>query len=240
MSVVFDGHDLGDLFICGEPELSILNATPNIVTTSGKAGAMFAGTSFDTSTVSFQITAIGDNATDRRNAFSTLGMWLNVDEPKRLILPDTPDRYYLAVPDGGVDITRHYDGEVATLTFSLINPVAYGKEIPLTVPSGGSITFNVGGTYKTRPRIQASAVRDSQALVWGLKLDDGAFVHVETGSDSARTVDIDCDERTCIVNSSVSLITLDSNWLELTPGTHTLAMDKGTGAASVTFCERWL
>ena len=110
----------------------------------------------------------------------------------------------------------------------------------LTVPSGGSISFNVGGTYRARPRITASAVRDSSSQVWGLKLDNADFVHVVTGSASARSVDIDCDGRTCIVNSSTSMITLDSDWLELAPGTHTLVMDKGTGAATVKYRERWL
>jgi predicted phage tail component-like protein len=240
MNVIFDGHDLDELFICGEPEITILDMTPNIKPTDAHEGAVFAGTSFGTSTVKFQIAVIGESAEARRNAFSNLGMWLDVDEPKRLVLPDTPDRYYMAVPSGGLDIKRHYDGEIATLTFVLVNPVAYGREISFTVPSGGSITFNVGGTYKTRPRIQASAVRDSSSLVYGLRLDEQDFVHIATGSASARTVDVDCDERTCKVNSSVSMITLDSDWLEFEPGTHTLRMDNGTGAATVTYRERWL
>ena len=36
------------------------------------------------------------------------------------------------------------------------------------------------------------------------------------------------------------MITTDSDWLVLEPGTHTLAIDNGTGAATVTFVERWL
>jgi hypothetical protein len=118
--------------------------------------------------------------------------------------------------------------------------VAYGAARTVTVPSGGSVEFNVGGTYKTMPRITANAARDSSSLVWGLRLDGGDFVHVATGSNAVKSVLIDCAERICTVAGAVALPTLDSDWLELEPGTHTLAMDNGTGAATVVFTERWL
>ena len=237
--LIFDGHSFGELFIYGDPKISILSSNAKYAQSDSKDGSIVIGKSWSNSAVTFTIVATG-TADERRNAFSTLGMWLDVDEPKKLVLPDTPDRYYMAIPNGSIDLTRYIEAETASVTFDIVDPIAYGREVTVTVPSGGSVTFNVGGTYKTRPRISATATRNSSSLVYGLKLDNANYIHVATGSASARTVSIDCEKRTCIVNSSVSMITLDSNWLEFAPGGHTLAMDNGTGDATVTYFERWL
>lgn len=239
MTVLFDGHDLSELVICGDPEITILGSSTACATPSGRDGVVVMGRTWSASTVCFTVTAIGD-ATRRRDAMSMLGRWLDVSGPRPLVLPDTPDRFYMAVPDKQVKLARFFGGESGKLTFNVVDPAAYGLERAVTVPSGGSATFTVGGTYKTKPRIAANAVRSPSSLVWGLRLDDGDFVHVATGSASARAVAIDCAERTCVVNSSVALPTLDSDWLELEPGEHTLRMDNGTGEATVTFVERWL
>lgn len=239
MSLTFNGHDLTADFICGEPKRSIIKATPTLHERSLN-GSVFAGMRFAASSISFTIATMASTATERREAFSTLGSWLDVDEPKQLVLPETPDWYWLAVPDGSFDIEKHIDGDSAELTFVLVDHVAYGIERTVTVPSGGSVTFDVDGTYAAKPNIKATAVRDSTALVWGVRLDSADFVHVATGASSGRVTVIDCDARTVTVSSNTSILTLDSDWLELTPGTHTLAMDYGTGAATVKYRERWL
>ena len=108
MSLTFNGHDLTTLFSCGDPEITILDAHPDTREVSGRNGAAFIGMTYGVATVAFTIAAIGDAAT-RRGSFSTLGQWLKVDEPKALVLPDTSDRYYLAVPSGALGLTRGID-----------------------------------------------------------------------------------------------------------------------------------
>jgi len=236
----FDGHDLESLFVCGSPEISILNASPTLEEFDSRNGAVFLGQRWGVSTVAFSIAAIG-NAQTRRNAFSQLGAWLAVDEPKKLILPDTPDRYYLAAPEGQCDLTRGIKGEMTQLAFTLVDPIAYSMtETTITVPSGGNVTFTVGGTAAAKPTIRATATRNSTALVWGLRLDSVDFVHVNTGVNAGRVVAIDCDARTVTISGNAAVPTLDSDWLEFTPGSHTLVMDYGTGAATVKYRERWL
>ena len=238
-TLVYDGHDFADLFAYGDPKFSILASKPVLEDVDGRNGQAFLGMTYGSSEVSFTIGLTGEPEA-RRGAFSSLGAWLMVDEPKPLYLPDTADRYYLAVPSGAVSVKRCVNSDIAQVTFKLTDPVAYGQEHTATLPSGGSVSFNVGGTAPTMPTITASsAVRDSTSLTWGVRLDSSAFVHVPTGSGSSRAVSVDCAERVCTVASSVTLPTLDSDWLVLTPGTHTLAMDYGTGAATVTWVERW-
>lgn len=244
MSVIFDGHDFSELFYVGDPEITIANSIPDLRDVSGRDGSMFVGSRFGNSNVAFTLALEGDAYT-RRCALSVLASWLDVDEPKKLVLPDTPDRYYLAVPDAALELKRAIGAELTKVSFALVDPVAYGREVEITVPSGSSIKFNVNGSYKTYPIITASsAVRDSTSLVWGVKLDGDKFIHIATGSASATLVEIDCGARTSTITSSktVKLPTLNplSDWLYFEPGIHTLLMDEGTGAATVKYRERWL
>lgn len=239
MSLIYNGHDFSTLFVWGDPDITILDAQPDTREISGKDGAGFVGMRYGVSTVTFTLAAIGD-AESRRVAFSTLGSWLKVDEPKPLYLPDTPDRYYLAVASGGLQLTRGIDGEIAQVTFTLTDPVAYGETQTASLPSGGSVSINVNGTAKTYLNVVAnSAVRNSSALVWGVKVDNQDFAHVATGSSSARKVEIYSADRVCKLQNAITLPTLDSDWLVLEPGTHTVTMDYGTGAATLSWVERW-
>lgn len=237
--LIFDGHSFDTLFIYGDPQITILDAQSDTREISGRNGAAFVGMKYGAATVAFSLAVLGDAET-RRVALSTLGQWLKVDEPKPLYLPDTPDRYYLAVPDGALDMTRCIDAETTVITFKLTDPVAYGATQTAALPSGGSVTVNIGGTAPTCVDVVAdSAYRDSSALVWGVMVDDADYAHVATGSDSARKVEIYSDDRVCKVQNAVSMITLDSDWLILEPGTHTIEMQYGTGAATLSWSERW-
>lgn len=237
-SVIFDGHDLSELFAIGDPSITVFESRVKYDQSDNRNGSVVLGRVWGNGSVTFSIGNPG-SMSERRDKMSTLAVWLDVDEPKKLVLPDTPGRYYMAVPSGAVTPIRHYNGEVSQLTFVITDPIAYGRECSVTVPSGGSVTFNVGGTAATRPRITASAVRNASSQVWGIRLDEGDFVHVATGSSSARAVVLDCEDRTLTVQGAAALPTLDSDWLVLEPGEHVLRMDNGSGAATVTYIERW-
>ena len=126
------------------------------------------------------------------------------------------------------------------MTFTLVDPVAYGDTQTAALPSGGSVSINVNGTAPTYLNVvAASAVRNISAQVWGVKVDNADFIHVATGSSSSRKVEIYSEERICKVANALTLPTLDSDWIKLNPGTHTIAMDYGTGAATLSWVERW-
>ena len=146
---------------------------------------------------------------------------------------------YMAVLTGATDIEFHgYYGDVEA-TFLCPDPVAYGAERTVVVPSGGSVEFAVGGTHPALPVITARATRGSTGL-WGLRLDEGDFLRVDTGTSLAASVTLDCGERSCVVAGAAKLPTLSSDWFEFAPGGHSLRNDLGTGAATVTWRERWL
>lgn len=169
-----------------------------------------------------------------------LSALLDVREPKRLEFGEDGGLWCMAMPNGSIEWARHVSSGSVDVPFLVTETAMYGKTRTVTVPSGSSVEFMVGGTYPTKPEIAANAVRDASSTVWGVRLDEGDFIHVATGTGSAAQVSVDCGKRTCKVAGATNLPTLDSDWLEFSPGKHTLRMDNGTGAATVTWIERWL
>lgn len=238
-TVIFDEHDLSDVVDVGVPTIGALASRATYETVPGRNGKIVTGRTWDSFTIEFMVYAHG-TPWERRDAFSRLGMWLDVDEAKELILPDCPDRRWLAMPDGDVPLARYIGDESGKVKLVVTDPVAYGARKSVTVPSGGSASFYVGGTYKASPRIAGTVTRDASSHQWGIRLDEGDYLHVEIGVASAVALTLDCGECTCTVSGAVSLPTLSSDWLELSPGYHTLRNDLGSGSATVSWEERWL
>lgn len=238
--MIFDGHDLNSLFVVSRPTFETFAPNRSFQDVLGRDGTVYMGGSLIGGNISVKLSVIRKTPAQRREALSTLFMWLDVDEPKWLVMDDQPGISYKAIPSGDMPIDSFTNADSVVVNFRLLEAAAYGDTVTKTVPSGGSLTFTVDGTYPTKPTITANAARDGSSQVWGLRLDNGAFLHVATGSASARDVVLDCENRTLTIQGAVALPTLDSDWFELAPGEHTLVMDKGTGAATVTYKERWL
>ena len=125
------------------------------------------------------------------------------------------------------------------LAFTAPDPYRRGREHKVTVPSGSSVQFHVGGTAPAVVFLYAyAAVRSAGSTVWGVRFDEGEFMHVATGSSSGRTVNIDCEKRTVTVGTGTAMLTIDSDWPTLLPGSHVARMDEGTGNAVLTWVER--
>ena len=239
--LIFNGNSLSDIL---EIESITMPAmAPVAVTTRdapGRDGAAFCGSRMEPMeiVVKARLATKCIEPAEIQRQWSRVAALLRSDGPAPLTI--APGLYRMAVLSEETPLKFRSYSATAELRFLCADPVAYGDERTITVPSGGSVTFEVFGTYPAAPKIAAQAVRDAEALVWGIRLDSGDYIHVATGSADAQAVEIDCADRTCKVASSAAVPTLDSDWLALEPGTHTLVMDKGTGAATVTFRERWL
>ena len=237
--VTFDGHDLTELFLVTDvsrpwPSLSAS-------TTDNPAGGSFlTGLRREAAEVSVTLYAFGSTS-ERREAARALASWLDVNGPRELAFGDDGGLCYMAVPSGTDAPKSYMDAESVSVTFLVPEPVMLGDEVSVIVPSGATMGVGVGGTAPARPTIAATgAVRDSSTGLWGVRdAGSGSFVRVSIPTASASSVVIDCERRTATVNGESALVTLDSDWLELAPGAHALAVD-GTGAAALTWRERWL
>lgn len=242
MTCSFNSNNLETNFKVGNPSFSFDNYKPTITEIPDRDGGVLTGSSLGIGTVTFDLYYQGTVA-QRREALSTLAKYLDVDEPKDLVLP-LNSWVYKAVPNGQIKTTMGANGDIHTVTFSIMEP-AYGTLRSAVVPSGGSVSITVNGTYPTMPNIATNgAQRDTTSLLWGIKVDNGDFIHVKTGSNSARYVKINCSQRTSVLTASLTpnMPTLDSDWFVLAPGTHTVAMDQGTCSSDTTISwyERWL
>lgn len=235
--ILFDGHDLETILVVGDPELSWLGFEPETTEVAGKDGVRVSGVRIGTPSVSMRF-AVEGTARERRYKLSTLGSWLHVDGARELVIPDTPELRYMAVPEGSLDMDRAIRGELSRLTFAVTEPAAYGCIRRVSVSSGETANVAVSGTYPTPMHIEGIVTGSSDGL-WGIRLDEGKHLYVEVGQ-STRPISVDCESRTVTADGTVTLPTPESDWLELRPGAHTIRNDVGTGSVEITWTERWL
>ena len=253
MTLSYDGHDLESLLICGDPQISILNFQPDMMDVKARNGSLFVGSKLGSSTVEFTI-AITGSASERRAKLSTLGAWLMVDEPKPLILPDTPDRYYLAVPNGSLDMTRGINGESAQLTFTLTDPISYSVEIHSVTSVNGVATISVTGNAPSEfvlTNVPGQVITPGSwspypaATYWQVADGSGKYLLIDTTGDSGEVI-IDTEKRRCRFNYSPgmpywrTLIPLiNSKWFKLQPGANTITRTIGGGEFVIEWRDRW-
>lgn len=238
--VVFDGHDLTNLFAVSDLRNSLLPRNIGTSVVPGRDGNLFTGATLSARTISLRLTIIDRSITGRQAAERLLASILAVDEPRPLSISIDGGLYYMAIPKADSEGARYRNATSYEVTFEVPDPVAYGETKTVTVPSGGSVTFTVGGTYPTMPTISAPAAANGSGGYWRLRLEDGSYLlaTIPSGVSSAPVI-ADCEKRTLKVNGNVALLVPDADWLVLEPGEHTLEMT-GTGAATVAFTERWL
>lgn len=238
--ILFDGYDLTGEFTATDVVRPLPAATYDAVSVPSADGVRVRGRTLGEIAITMNLWAHGGTRRDRRDSVRRIAALLVGDDAGKLAFSDDGGLYYLAHVSA-TTVTEYFDAVCVAVEFKVSDPAMYGAKRSIVVPSGGSAVARVGGTYPTRPKISAaSAVRKSSSGVWGVRLDDGDFLHVETGSASARAVTLDCAERECTVAGAVALPTLDSDWFELEPGEHKIAIDNGTGACTVEWQERWL
>lgn len=239
--VTFNGHVLTQNYYVSDLRTSLLPRNIETLDVPGRNGSLFAGVTHAQRTITLRLTAVSKSITARQAAARALAAILAVDEPKPLQISIDDGLYYMAIPQSSDDATRWANATQFEVTFECPDPVAYGQERTVTVPSGGSVTFTVGGTYPTMPTISASAAKNNSGIGgWRVRLEDGSYIFatIPSGVTSAPVI-ADCEARTLKVNGNTALLVPAADWLVLEPGEHTLTMT-GTGAATVTFNERWL
>ena len=238
--VLFNGYELSRHFIVSDLRNALLPRSIKTVDVPGRDGTVFTGSTLSERTIGMTLTVLDRTAEGRQAAARTLAAILAVDEPKPLSLSIDGGLWYMAMPNATEDGRRYRNATSYDVTFVCPDPVAYGPEKLVTVPSGGSVTFTVDGTYPAMPTISASSAANGGGGFWRVRLEDGSYViaTIPAGVASAPVL-ADCAKRVLRVNDSVALLDPEADWLVLEPGEHTLEMT-GTGAAVVTFNERWL
>ena len=239
-SVMFNGYELTRRFLVSDLRNPLAPIKVNEVSVPGMDGSVFTGADLTPRKMTVTITVMGRTEEEKEAESRFLAAVLALGKQAPLILSSNNGLYYMAVANASSDGVRSHNAISYDVTFTAHDPVAYGAERTVVVPSGGSVTFDVGGTYPTMPVVSVPSAANGSGGFWKLTLDGGDYL-LATVPDGLSTAPVaaDCDNRTLKVNSTVTLLDANANWLIFEPGQHTLVMT-GTCEATVTFVERWL
>jgi predicted phage tail component-like protein len=238
--VTFDGWELTSLFAVSDLQAPLLPRTLDSMAVPGHDGSLLAGVRLAPRSIKLRLTVLDKTIEGRQAASRMLASILAVSEPKPLALSIDEGLWYLAMPNAKAEGGRYRNAITYDVEFVANDPVAYGAQKVVTVPSGGSVAFNVGGTYHTMPLVSAPAAANGTGGFWRLRLDDGSYlIATVPGGVSTASVVADCERRTLKVGGATALLVPAADWLVLEPGERTLQMT-GTGAATVTYYERWV
>lgn len=152
-----------------------------------------------------------------------------------LVLPDEPELVYhdAFLVDAG-DWTQLFEDGECEVTFSLLDPVAYG---PMRVEHTAS--FDVGGTWRTWPTFELVAASGDGVTVACTAL--GMSITLDHTLGGGETVLIDCATEAVSVDGADARadVTLGSDFFALRPGACELSFT-GCSGYETRFNERWL
>lgn len=153
--------------------------------------------------------------------------------PCKLVLPDAPDIYNLAVLDGSTDLERVAWNGTGTLTFLCTDPRGYGA-LRRRSSAGGtaSLRVNVGGSYQTCPVITLTAGTANLTV-----MNDGLTMRVLGDESVTDPVVIDCLQHACTVGGETVMLDALDDYAEWEPGVHELQCDY---PFEVEWREMWL
>lgn len=237
-TVTFDGVDLTETFVVSDLRRALVPRDVSLVDVPGRDGSLFSSVSNSSRTITMTMTVRSQDVLARSQSIRQLAAILSTTEPRPLSISDDGGLYYMAVPSSDVDGERFINAERFDVTFTCPDGWLYGETQTETLPSGGTLSIDVGGTAPTWPTITAEATGGTQDS-WIVTLEDGTGIYAAIPSGTTYDLTANCGERTMSVNDSVAMLPPSYDWPRLAPGTHTLTMAQGTGDATVTWQERW-
>lgn len=238
--VVYNGVDLAERFIVIGVERPLPTPTPSMQLVHGGNRNFFKGMDFVPPTLSFRLVTKELDRLRRRDEIHWLASVLLVDEPVKVQFSSDDGKWYKAVPTG--DLAFHEYVKSGYLDVSLVCEQAamYGTERKVS-SNNGAVTFIVEGNTPTTLLIEApSAVRESNSdYRFGYTMDNGMVQYVEIDTNYNNVI-MDGEKRRTTVNGTIRQLTLQSDWFEVQPGTHTISRTLGSGEFTVSWNERWL
>lgn len=240
-TITLAGHVLNDYFSITDLSRPLPPSRLDSLDVPGRHGSVLRGRTMGPRTVSFRLWAHSRSHADMLEDMAQLASWLyGTDGELTLTFSDEGGRVRRVVPDGELPYDEYEERGSVLLTLAQPDPVCdIGEPKTASLSSGGTKTITVGGTHPARLTIAAtSAKRNATTGAWGVTVDSGDHIRVPLADSSTHAVTIDCGSRAATVDGATAMVTLDSDWPALTPGTHTIDMDLGTGAATLTWQER--
>lgn len=169
----------------------------------------------------------------REVAFKLLGT-----KEDKLILPDEPDKYDLAILTGDTKLKEIYTIGSTTLKFLRSEAISYG-DIALE-PLDGLLSTN-NGTYESKGIITVQFNSNSSYLEITL-LDTGEFLYLEHDFIAGDEVIIDLEKESIRKNGVLIMeyLYLESDFFFIPVGDYEINIKPINVTASLSYIERWL
>ena len=155
-------------------------------------------------------------------------------EPKKLILPDDPDVYYMASVSDASELSNLWNTGSCTITFHVYDPKAYGRHLTHSLVAGLNEIHNEA-TAETYPVFN---IRSTGGKVKVEHVTSGKYVELDATAASGSTVVINMDDEQATINTNRSAVTLASDFFPLEPGSNQIRVTNGSG--TIEWSERWL
>ena len=242
MKAYFNGVELTQRFVLSDLSRPIAGMNAKTLDVPGMDGVLLKSANLNPSTVSFTLWPHWMEKRELRAAVREIAALMAVREPAPLAFSDDDGLYYMAVPNGGMDVREFDDAFAVDCSFLLPSPAMYGEERSASFSTSAGVEIHVGGSYPTKPVITVPLANFTVGGTWSVMLDNSDFMRLSVGSSGTRAVEFDCEKRTAKVDGANAVTTLESDWFELTPGTHRISVQQGTvgNGATVSWVERWL
>lgn len=240
--VTFAGNVLSLYFdVSWEIERRLPTWEPALITVPSSDVAIFGGTQALPLEISMTLITIdGYDRDSRQILIRELSRILAVDQPRMLKLDDEHGLYRMALPQGEIEVEPLLNADVVRVTFVCPDPRLFGSTYTRSIGTS-AVSVSIGGSaYPTEVVVTATATPNSSGT-WRLTdSTTGEYLEI-TGMQTGRShsVSIDCSARSVSVDGVVTMLTPESDWLTLKPGTHSMRVTTGSGTATLSFREMW-
>lgn len=239
--MIYDGFDLSSLLVVETPiERSILPPVDvRSETFGGRMGSVWRSSSLGPLELGVKVRIIArpGGAREARLNFEELrrrvAYRLCKPTPRRLVVDDAPDVWYLASLTGDTDLERIAHTGGATLTFLSPDPRAHGRELTLSSPSGGALSARVGGNAATAPVVTIDMEGSSTVVYF-----DGEPLRLNGTVPGDGEVTVDAVEHRVTKAGEPVGVNINDDYPEWEPAMiHTVECDE---PFTLTWEERWL
>ena len=231
---IFDGNELSRFLSVEDVRRPIMPpVTARTLETNGYEGASLSSVSqgMKSVVVSTRLIRPFEKSIGLNKGFEQarrlLAGYLYRDHLCKLVLPDAPDLYEMAVVDGTLDIEKFVYTRTIDIEF-LCERVSYGRTV--TKQADKSLSFSVSGTW---PAYSVITVNYSDPFT--ITVDGKAFTTKEKLSNDPTV--IDSKERTVTQNGQPVKYDIFSDIPVFEPGMHTISCDH---PFIIEWTERWL
>ena len=243
--VTIGGIDLSGDFVACDVKRPLPYVQSEFEHVPGSDGYVLKSADIVPSPIEFALVMTAKGERERRMALRRVAPLLTMREAVDVAFSSDDGLYYKAVPNGSMELSEFVKSGRMDVVMQPLDAAMYGKQMTFSIYSSTATSFFVSCSHPVSPIITATTVRgDNSSGLFGIRLDDGDFMHVEVSKNADHDIVFDCANRTVTVDGYTSMITLDSDWLEFAPGEHSITRDVGSfgagGRISASYDERWL